>query len=155
MDDKEFEKMKRKIIEDGETPITLKNFSNKLLKFLEEIEQRNYEGFKECLDSALTEHNNTLNLIYGLVIGVFSAVFMQSIFELLKIIIKEEYLFFIFSFLAMISFFILVIISSMLFKTMRQMRNYTKKCEKNMKDSLRRKKDIKEESKKRTRIFNS
>lgn len=118
-----------------------KEFIGKTAQQFKQMSENNYDGSKEAWNQNLNYQNNTLNLIYGLVIGIFSAVFMQSIFEILKIIIKEEFYFFIFTFLAIISLLILVIISFVLFKSMKQADNMRKRHERIMKESLKMKKD--------------
>ena len=135
---------------EGKSSKNAKEVLGKITRQFSQVSENNYECAKEGWNQNLDYYNNTLNLIYGLVIGIFSAVFMQSIFEILKIIIKEEFYFFIFTFLAIISLFILVIISFVLFKSMKQSDNMRKRHERIMKASLK----IKKNSEKATKDLN-
>lgn len=90
----------------------------------------NYEGAKEAFSQNIDYHNSTLNLIYGLLLGIFSFIFIQSAFGIFTEIIKKGYLLFSYILLSGISVVILAIVSWILIESIKQTRrmmNYHQK----------------------------
>lgn len=113
----------------------------KLVKQIGETESQrkkgNYEGAKEALFQNINYHNSTLNLVYGLLLGIFSSIFIQSAFGIFIEIIKKEYLLFFYILFSGISAVVLVIVSWILIESVKQTRimmNYHKKI---MKENLK------------------
>ncbi len=135
MKNEEFEKKVKEILkkEGKEFPNQKKIFEDATAK-IKGIYKNHYEGFKECWDFALNYYNSSLHLIYGVVIGIFSSIFIQSLYWITNEIVKEEYLLLINILVTGFSGIILLIFGLIFFKEMKQIKNVMKKNEKGMKE---------------------
>lgn len=97
----------------------------------------NYEGAKEAFSQNIDYHNSTLNLIYGLLLGIFSSILIQSAFGIFTEIIKKEYLLFSYILLSGISVIVLAIVSYILIESIKQTRRMMNYHQKIMKENLK------------------
>lgn len=125
---KEFAKKK------GIKGMSADEFAKKMNEELKSINKNHYEGFKECWDFALNYYNSSLNLIYGIVIGIFASTFIQSLHWILNEIVKKEYLLLVNISVAGFSGIILLIACFIFFKEIKQIKSIMRRNEKGMKD---------------------
>lgn len=108
-------------------------------KILEEAENQrrkgNCEGAKEALSQNMDYHNSTLNLIYGLLLGIFSSIFIQSAFGIFAEIIKKKYFLLFYILFSGISILVLVIVVWKLIESIKQTRRLMRYYERIIKEN--------------------
>lgn len=114
-----------------------KEFVKKMVDDLKQEKKSNYEGAKEAFSQNMDYHNSTLNLIYGLLLGIFSSIFIQSAFGVFTEIIKKEYILCAYILLSGVSIIVLAIVSWVLIESIKQTRRMMDYHQKIMKENLK------------------
>lgn len=136
MKEKDFEEKVREILKrEGKAIPNQKEIFEKAKGQTKEISKDYHEGFKECRDFALNYYNSVLHSIYGVGIGLFASIFIQSIYGITNEIVKEEYLIFSNLIIAEFSGIILLMLGIFLYKDLKQVKEFIKKNKKSMRES--------------------
>ncbi|MFA5061388.1 MAG: hypothetical protein WC494_03690 [Candidatus Pacearchaeota archaeon] len=121
MDIEEFrKKVSAQSKKDGKEIIPAKDVLSGITESVRRIYERGESNASEERDEDIKTYNETLYLLYGTGIGILGSILIQSIFEIIKIVAKEEYHLFILSLLIMISIFFLTITVTLLIKVLQQ-----------------------------------
>jgi len=92
---------------------------NKITKLFNSMEKERLDSINDCLTQNINEHNANLNLLWGILLGIFSSLIIQISLEILKLNDKKISLLF---FFLIISFFLFFIIIFKITKTIKQTR---------------------------------